>query len=363
VALTPLVELARRLPTTAGEPAAAGALFADELLTGEAVPAGLESGLAAWFTLRRARPAIGDRAYSGFVDAQPPAIYRVSRVDQYVTCPFKYFSAHVLRLPEDRRVTSGLTPLERGTLLHTLFERFYVAWQTAGHGAIELHTLDDALRLFASITHDALADLPEPDRLLEEMRLLGSLVTRGVAERVFELEIGSRAAVRRRLIELELVGDFSFPVRHGFEQRSIAIRGKADRIDVLHDGSLRVVDYKLGRMPDLDSSVQVGVYAHCAAQRLSTEDGTPHPIASASYLAFGDERRLEGRLGGASDPPGMAVHARASTFARTVEQIEAGAFPPQPRTTAECQWCGYSGVCRKEYRTAEDNDDATTDAV
>lgn len=360
VTLSPLVELARARPTVADDPAPRLPIFPDELLTNEAVPTGLESDLARWFTDRRLRPSLTDRAYGGFVDPRAPVSYRVSRVDRYVTCPFKYFAAERLGLAEDRRVLSGLTPLERGTLLHTLFERFYGAWQAAGHGRIETSTLDVALQMFAAITREALADLPAPDRVLEEMRLLGSLVTRGVAERVFELEIAAGVQVRRRLLEVDLVGEFQFPARLGFETRAIAIRGKADRVDVLEDGRLRVVDYKLGRMPDLETSVQVGVYAHCVQQRLEAEDGAAHPVASASYLAFGDDRRLEGRLGGSSDPAAMAVHARALVFSRTVEQIEGGAFPPRPRTTAECQWCGYSGVCRKEYRIDEDE---TTDAV
>jgi CRISPR/Cas system-associated exonuclease Cas4 (RecB family) len=47
-------------------------------------------------------------------------------------------------------------------------------------------------------------------------------------------------------------------------------------------------------------------------------------------------------------------------FAKQVAQIEAGEFPPRPLSTAECQWCGFSGVCRKEYRI---EDDETADAV
>ena len=158
----------------------------------------------------------------------------------------------------------------------------------------------------------------------------------------------------RRLLEVDLNGEFSFPVSHGFRRRAIAIRGKADRIDVLEDGSLRVVDYKLGRMPDVDKSVQVGVYAYCAQQRLEAEDGRPHPVSSAAYLAFGDERRLEGRISRSGESAGAAAEARAQVFAAAVERIEAGVFPPQPLTTAECQWCGYTGVCRKEYRTEQD---------
>jgi ATP-dependent helicase/DNAse subunit B len=300
-------------------------------------------------------------AYGGFVDPQTTAAYRVSKVDRYVECPFKYFSETVLHLREERDEMAGLTPLERGTLLHTLFERFYREWQKAGGTSITAATLPDALALFSRIAESEFDHLPEADRALERARLLGSIVGSGVAERVFEAEADAGMDVRRRLLEQELNGSFSFPVGMGFEQRQIEIKGKTDRIDVLTDGSLRVVDYKLGRMPDLKTSIQIAVYAHCAQQALEAADGMPHPISAASYLAFGDEQKLEGAL----EKPGAvqaAVQARAAEFAATVARIEAGVCPPAPKHPIHCQWCGFSGVCRKAYHVEEEADE-TADAV
>jgi RecB family exonuclease len=177
----------------------------------------------------------------------------------------------------------------------------------------------------------------------------------GVAERVFELEADSRTEIRERWLECELNGSFRFPTHHGFGERLIEIRGKADRIDILVDGTLAVVDYKLGRLPDVTSSIQIGVYAHCARQLLEARDGKPHLISSARYLAFGDDRRLEGALGGGSDPVTPAVEIRASEFAGIVARIESGEFPVRPKRPADCQWCGYAGVCRKEYQVEADD--------
>ncbi|HET9369735.1 MAG TPA: PD-(D/E)XK nuclease family protein [Vicinamibacterales bacterium] len=353
VAPSPMLELARGLSSTTLEETSRR-VFADEVLTTSGPVSGLEPAVAEWLALRRARPAIDTPAYSGFVAAQPPQPYRVSRVDRYVACPFKYFAESVLALPEERDEVSGLSPLERGTLLHELFERFYREWERQGRGEITPATLPDAMREFAAITRTLLVSLPEPDRALEETRLLGSIVARGVAERVFELEADAGSRIARRLLEFELVGAFPFPQVGGFKQKSIEIRGKADRIDVLENGSLRVVDYKLGRMPDIDESVQIAVYAHCAQQWLEREDRRPHPIESAMYLAFGDDRKLEGRLGSSTAPAPMAVLALAQKFADTTDAIERGEFPPRPRRPADCQWCTFAGVCRKEYPAEND---------
>jgi RecB family exonuclease len=139
----------------------------------------------------------------------------------------------------------------------------------------------------------------------------------------------------------------------GFARAIIEINGKADRIDVFRDGSLRVVDYKLGRMPDLKTSVQIAAYAHAARQQLEARDKHPHPVAAAMYLAFGDEQRLDGRLGTRADAS-VAVETRAGEFASVVGRIEAGEFPARPISTSECLWCRYAGVCRKEYQLEDD---------
>jgi RecB family exonuclease len=336
VGVSPIIDAARGRPTAATEAAVARAVFADEVLTA-GVPPGeeLSADRAAWLNVRRQRPPLTEPRYSGFVDPQAAQAYRVSRVDRYVDCPFKYFSESVLGLPDEREEASGLTPLERGTLVHSLFEQFYRAWQAEGRGTITRATLGDALELFARLTDRALAGYPEADRALERTRLLGSIVARGVAERVFELEADAGGDVVERLIEFDLRGPFMFPLLNGLSQRPVDIRGKADRIDVFADGSLRVVDYKLSRLPDVDTSIQIAVYAHAAKQALEARGGREHPVVEAMYIAFGDERLTAGSLGTKTEPTDVAVATRASDFAATIDRIEAGQFPPLPKRPGE----------------------------
>jgi hypothetical protein len=120
-----------------------------------------------------------------------------------------------------------------------------------------------------------------------------------------------------------------------------------------------VIDYKLGKMPDLKTSLQIAVYAHCARQWLEARDQQPYKVSSAMYLAFGDDRRIDGAVADGARADEDAT-ARASQFADIIEHIEAGEFPPKPRKTGDCAWCKYAGVCRKEYRL---EDDEATESV
>jgi len=343
VALSPMVEVARGLPAVLSGVLPPVQMFSDEIFAGARQDeARLPADSAGWLVAREQRPPLDNPRYRGVGLPQPPQAYRVSKVDRYVTCPFQYFAESVLHLPQESEEAVGLTPMERGTLMHDLFERFYRAWGTAGHGTIT--------------ARETCSVLPEADRVLEETRLLGSLVARGVAERVFELEAEDGGTVVARHLEEVLRGPFRFPILGGLDEVIIEINGKADRVDVFSDGSLRVVDYKLGRMPDLKTSIQIAAYAWAAQQKLESRDHTPHPVSAAMYLAFGDEQRLEGRLGTRADAS-LAVQTRAADFAGVVGRIEAGEFPARPISTSECGWCRYAGVCRKEYNLEDDADE------
>ena len=222
---------------------------------------------AAWLALRAGRSP-GDReAYHGAAGPRAPDVYAVSHVERYLDCPFKYFAARVLRLDEERDDESGLSPQERGQLLHEVFETFFARWQERGGRAITADSLADALELFASVAESTLAHLPEADRALERTYLLGSAVAAGLGERAFNFEIEQEVPVLERLLEHPLEGAFEFKGAEG--PKTISIRAKADRIDLLEDGTLRVIDYKLGRAPKTARALQLPIYGLCAEQHLN----------------------------------------------------------------------------------------------
>ncbi|MFZ5535630.1 MAG: ATP-dependent helicase [Patescibacteria group bacterium] len=59
---------------------------------------------------------------------------------------------------------------------------------------------------------------------------------------------------------------FTVPVEN--DGRSVSIGGKIDRIDVLPDGKIEIIDYKTGRMPskrEVDANLQLSIYALAAS--------------------------------------------------------------------------------------------------
>lgn len=305
-----------------------------------------EHEAAEWLALRRSRTPADDRRFSGFTQPRTPRTYGVSYLERYLDCPFKYFAHHVLKLPEEREDEPGLTPIERGHLLHDVFETFFREWQAAGHGTITTANVADALELFEGVADRKLERLPEADRALERNHLLGSAAASGLAERAFAFEIEQGGQVIERLLEHELEGEYTFAGSDG--TRRIRIKAKADRIDLMADGTIRIVDYKLSRAPKASRSLQLPIYGVISQQALEGYRGRSWTVAAAGYVAF-KEKEAFVPLGGRTSALDAAIAEGQQRMLSAIDGIERGEFPVKPDEPFRCQWCGYAGVCRKDY--------------
>jgi RecB family exonuclease len=308
------------------------------------VPEAAGRDAAAWLALRASRTPATDAAFRGSTGGWHQPTYAVSHVERYLECPFKYFAAHVLRLPEEREDESGLTPQEQGQFLHEVFQEFFSAWHASGRRAITTANVLEALALFERVTEQRLLSLAEADRALARTHLLGSAAAPGLAERAFAFELEQGGEVLDRLLEYELEGRFEFSAANA--TRAIELRAKADRIDLMADGTLRVIDYKLGRAPKPARALQLPIYGVCAEQHLKGRFGRNWTLGCAGYVAFKEKNAFVSLARGSI---AEAVAEGQARFLDTVAAIESGTFPVNPEEPYRCQWCAYPTVCRKDY--------------
>ena len=317
-------------------------VFVHEALAIEPIVADAVSGDAAdWLALRASRQFDSD-VYRGHIGPRPPSVYAVSRLERYLECPFKYFAAHVLKIPEEREEQAWMTPQERGHFVHEVFESFFGEWQQQGGGAITTANVGDAMALFNIVAERHLAELPEGDRALERTLLLGSAAAAGFGERAFAFEIEDAVPVLERLLEYELQDTFSFTAEG--EARRVTLRSKADRIDLLADGTFRIVDYKIGRAPERKRSLQLPIYGSCARQSLEGRGGRSWTLARAGYIAFKEKSAFV-----ELQNPAKAVADGEARLLGVVDALERGEFPVRPDEPFLCNWCAYPGLCRKDY--------------
>ncbi len=276
----------------------------------------------------------------------------ISRLELFLNCPFKFFAAQVLKLEEQPEDEAIQTPLQRGRFLHDLWERFFDEWQTRGYGRIEPDLLDEARRLFAEISEDALETLSPAEAALERQRLLGSAVDPGIAHRVFAMEASRPVRITERLLEFPLEGEFVFRTKDG-ASRTIAINAKTDRIDALADGTIRVIDYKSKNTPDLKVALQLPIYARLAREVLQRSQGKSMALGEALYLSFeGDKAVVPLRPARGQTLEDVIADAEDRAL-RALDRINDGQFPVRPQKKSMCGPCSFRTVCRLEIVEAE----------
>lgn len=165
-----------------------------------------------------------------------------SKLNRYIDCPLKFYFADVERLETPEQIEQEVTHLDVGNTLHRTMELLY---------APQVGRPDAARRVAAlagtdlqAVVEQAMADvLGERGRNIDlngRMLLLRDIVVR-YAENI-------RRYDSREGAEPFVVRGVERKMKHTFEWagRQIVLAGVADRIDLLGDGTLRIVDYKSG---------------------------------------------------------------------------------------------------------------------
>jgi RecB family exonuclease len=322
-------------------------IFQGEALHHDPIDASALSPLAReWLAWRVRVAAMPLRRFRGFTEPVTGRPYSLSALERYQDCPFKFFAADVLRLEEAPEDESTMSPRSRGRFIHEVFQRFFEAWDDRRGGAITAERLDEARALMAEVAEPLLSRLSDADAALERARLFGSAISTGSVEIVLGHEASAPADVHERWLEYRLEGEFSLGSENG---RKVALKGVADRIDLLSDSRLRVVDYKSGSAPNPSRALQVAIYALCAQERLRDRDGGSWPVAEAIYLAFGGKRSHASVVRAGDPGSDRTLESARTRLLHIVDRVAAGEFPPQPHDEIICDFCAYSAVCRKDY--------------
>jgi RecB family exonuclease len=338
-----------RLSSVVEEPVSATTVFDDDTLLRE--PPELER-LAKepreWAALRLSRPPADRPDFHGSSGPRPARVWSVSGLETYLECPFKFFARHVLALEEEPEDEEVMDPRRQGQFVHAVFEFFFREWQASGRGAITPANLDAARGVFESVVDRSLAreTFSEAEAALERTRLLGSPAASGLAEAVFRMEAERPVPVVERLLEYSVNGELTVTTPGG--DRAVVLRGKADRIDLLGDGTFRLIDYKLGWPPDRTRALQLPLYALFAEQRLENHRGRRYVLGEAAYLAFKGPRRVVPLFTSPAQRADVMSKAQ-DRLSTALDGIARGEFPPSPDDVYRCESCSFAAVCRKDY--------------
>ncbi len=351
------------LAVNTAEPPHTVRIVPEDALSLEPVRADVLSPAAGeWADLRRARSSFDDPRFHGSVSPARVASFAVRRLEMYLDCPFKYFAEAVLGLKDESDDDPTEGPRVQGQFLHEVLADFFGAWQASGRGAITAATIETARAAFAETVEKRLASAGRAEAALWRARLLGSAARSGIGEIVLRAEAAAAEAVAERLTEHRLDGPCRLRApgtgaagedaagRGDPPERTVTLRGIADRIDVLEGNRLRIIDYKLGRAPDVRRAVQLPLYAVHARQQFAASRGTglQPGVAGAAYLAFGERQPLV-PITSRGLSLDQAIEEGQGRALQAIDGIERGSFPRRPAETFICSRCPYATVCRKDY--------------
>lgn len=243
-----------------------------------------------------------------------------SSIQDFVLCPYRYYSTHILRLRGKK--DSAVGAADEGTFLHFVFEQL-LRHACGPDGKLHLPEPDELPALTDRIVGEYLrrvCPIP-PDRmdarllhifarLREHARLMlqdivGEVRNSRFTPSAFEQTIGGSGA--------DSLPKVSFALRDG---GSVTLTGKVDRIDLWEDGDrvvVRVVDYKSGEHKfSLDEvrtgeDLQLVLYLFAA---LAADPGHRVPGGAEFLYASREDRRTDiARSGFLLDDSGVRAAA------------------------------------------------------
>ncbi len=174
----------------------------------------------------------------------PVTYLSYSQIEAFTVCPLHYKLRYLLHIP-----TPATASLSFGTSIHNTLRDFY-----ARHSKKEIVSKKILLQLlFFYWLHAGY----ENKRHEEKMKKQG--------ERYLSEYFDTQYSKKTIIGALEL--PFVLPI--GNSQRQLKIGGKIDRVDILPDGKIEIIDYKTGKMStkkEIDTNLQLSMYALAASE-------------------------------------------------------------------------------------------------
>ena len=225
----------------------------------------------------RVRTERGFNAYNGRIKVKSSIVdprknrgivLSATRLEKIAYCPYLYFLADILKVKPLEEMTYAptvwLSPLERGSFLHNIYEKFYkTLLQYSPHKKVR-PIFNQQWRLLEEIIEESLAEkrkyLAPPGELvyeaekreiIESCRIFLAEEERnfqGQFPQYFELAFGTRERQHEILGKVKAV-ELMLP-----DRSRVSLQGKMDRVDLLPDGTYRIIDYKTGKSKDFNEN-------------------------------------------------------------------------------------------------------------
>jgi putative RecB family exonuclease len=241
-----------------------------------------------------------------------------SRLSDFQTCPRRYQYASIERIPQPASYATA-----KGRFVHYVFELLFML--PAPERTIERVREFVPAAVEEILTEDVRRDIDMDDALMRQLLK----ETDEIITTYFQME--DPTTVTSEGVELRL----------GATVDGAPLFGILDRLDRDEDGSLTIVDYKTGGLPNRNYDSQTFANAELYAALCEAGLGEKPKKIRLMYVAKGESIER--------DVSDVVVKARSHSAANAWERInrfyDDGEFPATPSVRA-CRFCSYKDLCR-----------------
>lgn len=185
------------------------------------------------------------KVLNSFLDPDSKRILSPTALSRYVACPLQFYFASVAGIKEREELSEEVDTPMFGTIVHAAMQKLYGPLEKVAHPSKQLEALlrsgaveraveeainENYLKMSQTDTSDYGGDIV----------LVHDIATRYIKRGIIPYDMAHDAFAVMK-VEEKIATRFELG-----DGRSISIGGRADRIDSLDDGALRVVDYKTG---------------------------------------------------------------------------------------------------------------------
>ena len=249
-----------------------------------------------------------------------PTSLSPSRLADFQSCPRKYQHASIERLPQPASYASA-----KGRFVHYVFEQLFLLEPAE-------RTIERARSFVEPATKFILTEDVRREIDLDETtmaRLLSE--TEAILVSYFEMEDPS--TVTSEGVELRI----------GVDVAGAPLFGILDRLDRAPDGSLTIVDYKTGGLPNRNYDSKTFANAELYAALCEAQLGERPTTIRLMYVAHGQsiERNVTDVVTKAR------ANAAAGAWTKINRYYADGDFPATPSSSA-CRFCSFKDLCRSQ---------------
>src|SRR5271154_2771793 len=243
-----------------------------------------------------------------------------SRLSDFQACPRRYQHGSVERLPQPASYASA-----KGRFVHYVFEHLFLLGNSE-------RTIERAREFGAPAQVEILTPEVRVEIGLDEAILAKLLSeTDAIIESYFAME--DPTTINSEGVELRL----------GVDVDGTPLFGILDRLDRDADGTLTIVDYKTGSLPNRNYDSQTFANAELYAALCEAKLGEQPTNIRLMYVAHGKsiERPVSDVIvrGRAKPPP--------TAWTKINLYYDDGVFPATPSRNA-CRFCSFKDLCRSQ---------------